>query len=211
MRKGEIMKAHRLATLALALLVAYPTANAALLDTPWSGGGTGTTVVVSDGQTPPAAFNYDARAYSGNWTFGTVAAYDRTVLLKYTYNGLHAWFMVTAGLDAVAGADVYPLVDAGPVNCCTPPSNYFSYTGVVALPVAAGESYGFAMRGSNYDINNYLIGSLVVDEVSDKDACKDDGWMDFTSLAGTALFMNQGDCVSFMETNGRNDPGRNIP
>lgn len=196
--------------LALTALAVFSSANAELLDTPWSGTGTGTTAVVSDGSAPPAEFAYDAWSFYGNWSFQTTAATTRTVLLKYRYEGLHAWFQVTAGLDAVIGSRVIPLVDAGPANCCTSPSNGFGYTGTVALPVAAGESYGFAMRGSNFDYNQILNGSLAVDEVS-KEECKAGGWMSFHDLSGAPLFRNQGDCVSFVATGGRNDPGRNIP
>lgn len=196
--------------LALSVLAVFSSANAELLDTPWSGAGTGTTVVVSDGSVPPAEFAYDARSFSGTWSFQTTAGTARTVFLKYRYEGLHAWYQVTAGLDAVIGSQVYPLVNAGPENCCTSPSNGFGYNGTVVLTVAAGETYGFAMRGSNYDYNDILMGSLTVDEVN-KDECKAGGWMTFHDLSGASLFRNQGDCVSFFATGGRNEPGRNIP
>ena len=142
--------------LAFSVLAVFSSANAVLLDAPWSGTGTGTTAVVSDGSAPPAVFTYDAWSYSGSWDFQATAAAARTVLLKYHYTGLHAWYQVTVGLDAVIGGQVVPLVSAGPENCCTSPSDGFDYAGTVALPVAAGESYGFAMRGSNYDLNAIL-------------------------------------------------------
>lgn len=37
--------------------------------------------------------------------------------------------------------------------------------------------------------------------------CRDGGFRDFLSLA----FRNQGDCVSFVRTGGRNEPGQNVP
>jgi hypothetical protein len=37
------------------------------------------------------------------------------------------------------------------------------------------------------------------------EACKDGGWERFP------VFKNQGDCVSFVETAGRNEPGQNLP
>lgn len=203
-------QALRPAILAASLLAVFSPVNAELLDAPWLGAGTGTTTVVSDGSAGPAEFTYDARSFSGVWNFQTVAASARTVLLKYHYQGLHAWFRVTVGLDAVVGAQTFPLVSAGPANCCTPPSNGFNYTGTVALPVDVGQSYGFVMRGSNFDFNDILMGALVVDEAVKED-CKAGGWMGFHDLSGAALFRNQGDCVSFVETGGRNDPGRNIP
>src|SRR4029450_11774846 len=35
-----------------------------------------------------------------------------------------------------------PLVNAGPVNCCTPPSGGFTYSGTTPLSVQAGDTYG---------------------------------------------------------------------
>lgn len=198
------------AILALCAFAVFSSANAELLDTPWSGAGTGTTSIVSDGSAPPAEFGYAAQSYFGAWNFQTVAASARTVVLKYKYEGYHAWFQVTVGLDAVIGSQVFPLVNDGPVNCCTYPSGGFDYTGTVALPVIAGESYGFAMRGSNYDWDNRLIGNLIVDELNKED-CKAGGWKNFHDLSGAPLFKNQGDCVSFVATGGRNDPGQNVP
>jgi hypothetical protein len=38
-----------------------------------------------------------------------------------------------------------------------------------------------------------------------KDQCKDDGFRQF------GVFQNQGDCVAFVETLGKNEPGQNVP
>jgi hypothetical protein len=38
-----------------------------------------------------------------------------------------------------------------------------------------------------------------------KEQCKDKGFLIF------GVFENQGDCVSFVTTNGKNEPGQNIP
>lgn len=38
------------------------------------------------------------------------------------------------------------------------------------------------------------------------DMCKKGGWMTFQPL-----FKNQGDCVSYVATNGKNEPGQNVP
>ncbi|MCW2777297.1 MAG: hypothetical protein JWN17_1022 [Frankiales bacterium] len=55
-----------------------------------------------------------------------------------------------------------------------------------------------------------VLTSMVVDDVSllftpspvDKDQCKDGGWKNYTD--GTASFKNEGDCVSFAATGGKN-------
>jgi uncharacterized repeat protein (TIGR01451 family) len=39
-----------------------------------------------------------------------------------------------------------------------------------------------------------------------RDQCKNSGWMDFVGSNGQRLFRNQGDCVSFVSTGGRNGP-----
>jgi PASTA domain len=59
--------------------VAVPTAASRPPDAPWTGTGTGTTTVVSDGTSGPAVFTYDAPGSpdvfreEGSWTFSTVA------------------------------------------------------------------------------------------------------------------------------------------
>jgi PASTA domain len=92
----------------------------------------------------------------------------RTVQLAWTYTGFHSFFDVTVGLDAFvthAGmTTTTPLVSAGPVNCCTPPSGGFEYSGTTSLSVQAGDTYGFAMRGSHFDSARQLRGTLTVDE-----------------------------------------------
>lgn len=193
------------------LVATVSTATAEVLDTPWSGGGTGTTTVISDGSVSPAAFNYDDPGpFSGFWDFDTVANSTRTVVLKYTYIGFHSFFQVTVTLDARVDTTIYPLENDGPVNCCTTPSGGFSYTGYVVLPVLAGEVYGFDMTGSHFDLARQLKGTLVVDELN-KDDCKKGGWQTYEDNSGAQLFKNQGDCVSFVETGGLNEPGQNQP
>jgi hypothetical protein len=39
-----------------------------------------------------------------------------------------------------------------------------------------------------------------------KDQCKKGGWQNFTNPDGTPMFKNQGDCVSFFATGGKNPP-----
>ena len=63
------------------------------------------------------------------------------------------------------GTTTIPLVNAGPVDCCTAPSAGFSYAGDVTLTVAAGDTYGFRIAGSNGDLNSRLSGRLVVDSL----------------------------------------------
>jgi PASTA domain len=93
----------------------------------------------------------------------------RTVQLAWTYTGFHSFFNVTVGLDAFVtrggATTTTPLVNAGPVDCCTPPSGGFDYSGTTSLSVQAGDTYGFAMRGGHGDIADLMTGTLRVDDL----------------------------------------------
>lgn len=142
------------------------------VDHPWTGSGSGTTTVVSDGSAGPAVFQYHVfgspfSGASGAWSFSTTASATQTVNLTYDYTGFNAFFEVTVGLEAFvthgATTTTTSLVNAGPVDCCTPPSGGFAYSGLVALSVQAGDTYGFKLQGSNFDSNATLQGTLTVD------------------------------------------------
>ena len=158
------------ASVLLALMGAR-TAEAAALDTPWGGTGTGTTKVVSDGVSADPRFDYDSvGAAVGTWTFSAVAGASGSVPVKWDYSGLHAWAGVTVQLERFVsrgGVDVAKekVVNAGPVWCCTTPSNGFAYTGSSTFEVQAGDVYGFRMTGSNGDANRILRGSLKLQPV----------------------------------------------
>ena len=57
---------------------------------------------------------------------------------------------------------VETLVQDGPVDCCTAPSNGFLYGGVATFDVDAGQTYGFRLSGSNFDINDFLRGTFTL-------------------------------------------------
>jgi hypothetical protein len=92
----------------------------------------------------------------------------RVVHLAPTYSGFHSFFEVTVGRDAFvrhgATTTTTPLVNAEAVDCWTPPSGGFTYSGVTALSVQAGDTYGFVMRGSNFDSARTLRGTLTVND-----------------------------------------------
>jgi hypothetical protein len=71
---------------------------------------------------------------------------------------VHLNAFVTSG----GSTTTLPLVNAGPVNCCTAPSGGFSYSGTTTLTVQPGDSYGFTMSGSNGDSNGHLDGTLAI-------------------------------------------------
>ena len=123
---------------------------------------------MSNGTSSPAKFSYNANAFDGAWDFHTVASQTRTVKLAWNYTGFHSFFNVTVGLNAFvthgATTTTTPLVNAGPADCCTPPSGGFTYSGTISLPVQAGDTYGFKMSGHNFDTAKTLQGTLTVDD-----------------------------------------------
>ncbi|HEY2878042.1 hypothetical protein [Nocardioides sp.] len=158
-----------LAALATAIGLATPLAlagpaAAAPSDPVWTASGTGTVQTVSDGTASAAQMTYDAtNTFTGSWTFTATATSTGTVTVPYTWQGLHAWFQVTTHLEAfVTGGATQVLVNDGPANCCTSPSNGFDYGGVATFQVTAGQTYGFRLSGSNFDSNNFLRGSLTL-------------------------------------------------
>ncbi len=141
----------------------------------WTGSGgannPSTSSVSGDGTNGPAQFSYSVGSTpccsDGTWTFQTTANATGPVALNWSYGGLHAYFQVRVGLTAFVTHNGIttstPLVGAGPVNCCEPPSGGFGYSGQVTLPgVIAGDTYGFVMSGSNSDSNGTLTGTLTV-------------------------------------------------
>ena len=157
------------AALALAMALLLPIgALAQTADSPWTGSGSGTTVVVSDGSSAPAEFTYNnPGSFSGSWEFKTTAASAGTHTLDWDYSGLHSFFQVTATLDAFVNATTVNLVNAGPTEDCPPctsPSNGFAFSGTETFIVGAGDMYGFRMSGSHFDSAGLMSGTLTVDE-----------------------------------------------
>ena len=156
--------------LVLGAAIAAPSAQAAPYSNAWTGSGPGTTAVVSDGTSTPPQFTYNINpSGSGQtWQFTTVSDVDGRIAVPYDYSGFHSYFLVTAFLRVVVVHDgvraTTPLVNAGPANCCSSPSNGFRYQGTATIDVAAGDTYGFEFGGSNADSDNVLAGSLTLGE-----------------------------------------------
>jgi hypothetical protein len=154
---------------AVPLAGAAPAMAAGGLDAPWSGSGTGTTTVVSDGSAGDPVFAYQVNGFDGTWSFRATAASARTVTVAYDYSGFHSFFQVTVGLTAFVSHDgatsETALAAAGPANCCSPPSNGFSYKGRTTFALAPGDTYGFRMRGGNSDSARTLSGRLTLTPV----------------------------------------------
>ena len=178
MRGLRLGRCSRVPFLVLAMLLcAASPAGAAILDAPWTGAGDGTTTVVSDGSAGDPRLDYELLGdgnvvgFSGAWSFSTVAGSARSVPVAWELSGFHSFFQVRAGLtwfvqrngSDIAGAT---LLDAGPTDCCDPPSNGFDYSGSTTFPsLEPGDVYGFRVTGANGDENQTLQGSLILREV----------------------------------------------
>jgi len=82
----------------------------------------------------------------------------------WNYTGFHAFFRVTAFLNTSLG-DI--LVNAGPNNCCTTPSNGFGYSGLYTFSnVGAGDTISFTFGGDNQDSNTTIRGNLRLTHVT---------------------------------------------
>ncbi len=183
-------------------MVAGDTQSLEVTGSTWSASGPGTVQILSDGVTADPSMSYimNPAGFSiRTWEFSTQANEDGTIKLNYEYTGFHAFFQVIVFAEAfvtgTSGTTTTPLINEGPVNCCTSPSAGFSYTGEVTLTVEEGDTFGFRFGGRNGDSNNHLEGTFTVDlnKPYSKEECKNGGW----ELFG---FQNQGQCVRFIET-----------
>ena len=119
--------------------------------TPWAASGPGNFTEDSDGSLIPPQLTYNlgadplgARFADQTWTLSTEAESDFTDNVPYFYTGYHAFFQVRVHLDAFVTrggvTTTTSLVADGPVNCCTPPSGGFTYTGSHAFDVVADDT-----------------------------------------------------------------------
>jgi hypothetical protein len=132
----------------------------------WTASGPGTvTITPPSGPADSATFSYidNFAGFSDvTWTYSDIAASGGTVSFNYEYSGYHAFFAVTTHFSVFAGSNVINLVNAGPANCCTPPSGGFDYIGTATIHVNPGDTFGFMVGGRNGDSDNRLIGNLTI-------------------------------------------------
>jgi hypothetical protein len=168
----------------------------------WLASGPGTVQILGDGVMADPSMSYvlNPSGYTAKtWELSTTANEDGTITLLYEYTGFHSFFRVTVFAEAfvtgTSGTTTIPLIGDGPINCCTPPSAGFTYSGEVTISVQEGDTFGFRFGGSHFDGTNELRGIFTVDlnKPYTKDECKNSGWEIFG-------FKNQGQCVRFIET-----------
>ena len=162
----QLFSALALVTLAGLLLAARPAA-AAVPDAPWSGTGTATTTVSSDGSATDPKLEYAVSGFDGSWSFSAKSKSDRVQPVDWKYAGFHSWFQVRVSIERFvirSGKEIVKetLASGGPAVCCTPPSGGFSYTGSTKFDLKKDDVYGFRMTGSHFDSAARLEGTLVV-------------------------------------------------
>jgi hypothetical protein len=150
---------------AAAFLLTAGSASAAP-DAPWSGTGTATTTVLSTGMADDApAFAYNVAGFKGAWEFKATSKSARKQPIAWNYKGFHSWASVRVAIEKYVvrgGKEIVKesLASAGPVSCCTTPSNGFEYKGDTTFDLQPGDVYGFRMSGSHNDIAQKLGGTL---------------------------------------------------
>lgn len=126
---------------------------------------------------------------------------DTVYTLSFYYT-THSLFACSApGRSAVVTAgSSSTVVSSEPSNVWKP--------GSLAFAGSAGSTTTISFQS----IENFGCGGVVIDNVSveqvlpsDANQCKKGGWETF------GVFTNQGDCVSFIATGGKNEPGKNVP
>ena len=133
----------------------------------WTIAGPGAISSFQVGNTSTLTYNINPAGFgTQTWTASATAGFAGDYIFDWAYNGFHAFFNVTAFLNAGAT----PLVNVGPNNCCLTPSGGFAYNGLYTFTnVNAGDVLGFTFGGHNYDSNNILLGSLTLNQVPEPD------------------------------------------
>lgn len=149
----------------LTLLCVAQVANAEPI---WTISGPGTTGVSQNGLVTEGTYSLNPAGYSiQSWELKTTAPTAGDYEFDWDYDGFHAYFAVTAFLDAFDDSGTTSLYAGGPQNCCTTPSAGFAEAGTFTFTgIDAGETFGFRFGGSNYDSTNLLQGTLQITQIT---------------------------------------------
>lgn len=122
-----------------------------------------------------------------------------------------AWVLAPSeGLNAAANLRS-ALLAASPrgVDSFTPPASQ----GAITYPIAfwttissPSPSCAFGVITDHTGIAEVSFFEQNATALANRDQCKNGGWRLFTDASGRTVFRNQGDCVSFVATGGRNPP-----
>ena len=145
--------------------LAAATASAGVLE--WDIRGAGSTSSEQDGATSTLRYDLQGPAVYSPQTWNAVTFADTAgdYSFNWDYSGYHAFFLVTAFLNAASPSGSAQLVNAGPAVCCSAPSGGFRYTGTYTFTnVAAGDRLSFNFGGRNGDSDARMFGTLVLEQ-----------------------------------------------
>lgn len=157
-----------IACCAVAAFAAAPAASAGVLN--WTLSGAGTTSVSNTGSNTNLNYNLSgSQVYTTQtWTATAIADTAGNYTFDWNFSGFHAFFAVTAFLNANNAQGSTSLVSAGPANCCTTPSDGFGYSGTYTFAnVNAGDSLRFLFGGRNGDSDARMFGTLALEQTSE--------------------------------------------
>jgi hypothetical protein len=161
--------------------------------------------------------------YPGSFTEdGTVTFGPSSFELPAPVSGFQASFTIDSGTTHITGTKQ---LQSGSAFCrASPGANQASiallgtYTASIQTPTGTFTDHGTTqftlfvredLPGENF-FQEFLASELTAVEPvlpTSKEVCKNGGYMTFPALG----FKNQGDCVSFVATGGKNEPGKNVP
>jgi hypothetical protein len=167
MFKPLITKSSVAALTAAIMLGFTPAAHAGPVVWEITGPGTNAEQRVNDSTWLSYSLEGSAVYSTQTWTATATADQAGDYNFAWNYSGFHAYFMVTAFLNASqSGSATAGLVDAGPAVCCAMPSNGFGYAGNYTFSnVNAGDTLQFSFGGANVDSDARLMGTLRLDQV----------------------------------------------
>ena len=117
----------------------------------------GAASVSNQGTVSVLSYNASYAGYNGTWDFTTTATQTGTMVLNWNYDGFHAWSSPYATISLIE----HGAVDSNPIQSGSVYGDFY-WNGQTTISVTAGEVYGFALSGSNYDSTDILEGSVTV-------------------------------------------------
>jgi hypothetical protein len=154
-----------LLTIAVALASVLPAASARAQVLSWGISGPGSLSSTTSGSQSTLGYdlNRGSDYSSKTWDVTTVASAAGSYAFSWDYSGYHAYFRTYAELDAQnntqgSSSNLF----AGSVGGGFSTSGTFTFTGV-----NAGDVLEWRMVGNNFDRDNRLIGTLVLNQTSE--------------------------------------------
>ncbi len=144
-------------------------------------------------QAGPAGGSMSLMIFRPTATPGTYTVVGESPVQTLTVNSLNT-FTLTSPI-AVQPGDLLGMWESG-VNCVSASGGVVEYSTFTPQPPVGATFTPTSSQTGDLNISAVLSAALP----TTKDECKDGGWQTFD------VFKNQGDCVSFVATGGKNPP-----